>query len=118
MTAAKENVTPQRHDEVIDASSFAAAARALNAAAAARGLATCSWRSPPRDERVQRAIRRRAAAPHTVIVRIADRPDADIIADMAAGLAHVNGADLDVAADLVADVLTGMAAGLERAAGS
>ena len=71
---------------------FAAAARALTAAARQLSLVPPTFRTPPRLVGVDRSVRRRATGSGgTVSVRLRDRPWAAVLADMIDGVVAVNG---------------------------
>ena len=77
---------------------FAAAARALTTAARRAGLASPSFRSPPRLRGATRSLRRRADGGATVAVTLRDRPWAAVLADMVEGVVAANdlaGVDAD-----------------------
>ena len=82
---------------------FSAAARALAAAARARGLLVPGFRSPPRVRGAERTLRRTRTGAVTVAVLLRDRPFAAVMADMVEGV-------------LVANELTGMEATRVRTA--
>lgn len=69
---------------------FARAARAMGAAARARGLVVPGFRSPPRADDIDRALRRRGPSV-TVSVRVKGRPLAAVHADMIEGVVVANG---------------------------
>lgn len=71
---------------------FAAAARALAAAARRFGLAAPTFRTPPRLVGLDRTVRRHARG-GVVSVRIRDRPWPAVVADMIDGVVAVNGLD-------------------------
>lgn len=91
----------------MDAFAFQRAAKALQDEVRRRDDLTVSpaFRSPPRDPRTTRAVRR---APNGVVVSVAlrDREPADVAIDMAAGVAVANGLDPD---GPVADALAAVA---------
>jgi len=70
---------------------FAEAARRLAAEARRSGLAVPGFRSPPGVAGADRSLRRRPDGHTTVAVRIRNRPLADVVADMAAGVVVANG---------------------------
>lgn len=69
---------------------FTQAARALSRAASSRGLVAPGFRSPPRDARFDRAVRRRGGHV-TVAVRVRGRPWPAVLADMIEGVVVANG---------------------------
>jgi hypothetical protein len=71
---------------------FAAAARALAAAARRFGLAAPTFRTPPRLVGLDRTVRRHARG-GVVSVRLRDRPWPAVVADMIEGVVSVNGLD-------------------------
>lgn len=71
---------------------FAAAARALAAAARRFGLAAPTFRTPPRLVGLDRTVRRHAKG-GVVSVRIRGRPWPAVVADMVDGVVAVNGLD-------------------------
>ncbi|MBI2710898.1 MAG: hypothetical protein HYX34_14585 [Actinobacteria bacterium] len=71
--------------------SFAAAARALGAAARARGLRVPAFRSPPRVQGAERTVRRWGDGGATVSVVLRGRPLAAVMADMVEGTVVANG---------------------------
>src|SRR5262245_33619195 len=71
---------------------FAAAARALAAAARRFGLAAPSFRTPPRLVGLDRTLRRHAQG-GVVSVRLRGRPWAAVVADMVDGVVTLNRLD-------------------------
>ena len=71
---------------------FAAAARALAAAARRLGLAAPTFRTPPRLVGLDRTVRRHAGG-GVVSVRLRDRPWPAVVADMVDGVVAVNRLD-------------------------
>jgi hypothetical protein len=69
---------------------FAAAARALGAAARARGLVVPGFRSPPRLRGAERTLRRWPGGRVSVAVRLHERPFAAVVADMVEGVVVAN----------------------------
>ena len=69
---------------------FAAAARRLGAACAARGLVAPAFRSPPRPPGADRTLRRRPDGGAVVAVRLRGRPFAAVAADMVEGTLLAN----------------------------
>ena len=87
---------------------FATAARAIADEARRAGLVVPGFRSPPRREGVDRALRRRPVGPPAVAVRIVGRPIDVVVADMVEGVLVANQArDRD---DLRARLLAAVAA--------
>lgn len=72
---------------------FAAAARALGAAARARQLRVPGFRSPPKLREVDRTIRRRPDGGATIAVQLAHRPWPAVLADMVEGVVVANELD-------------------------
>ncbi len=72
---------------------FAAAARALGAAARQRGLTVPGFRSPPRVKGAERTLRRTPGGAATVAVRLRGRPFAAVVADMVEGVVVANRLD-------------------------
>jgi hypothetical protein len=72
---------------------FAAAARALGAAARRFGLAAPSFRTPPRLVGLDRTVRRHPQG-GVVSVRLRGRPWAAVVADMIDGVVAVNRLDV------------------------
>ena len=70
---------------------FAAAARALGAAARARELVVPGFRSPPRVAGAERTLRRGPGGRVSVAVRLHERPFAAVVADMVEGVIVANG---------------------------
>ncbi len=70
---------------------FAAAARALGAAARAGGYVAPSFRSPPRVPGRMRTIRHHGTGSATVSVVVRGRPWSAVLADMIDGFVAVNG---------------------------
>jgi hypothetical protein len=70
---------------------FAAAARALGAAARARGLVVPGFRSPPRIAGAERTMRRWPGGRVSVAVALRERPFAAVVADMVEGVVVANG---------------------------
>jgi hypothetical protein len=70
---------------------FAEAARRLQQACRARGLAVPAFRSPPGDPAAVRTIRRRPDGGAVVAVRVRGRTLAAVVADMVDGVVAVNG---------------------------
>lgn len=69
---------------------FAAAVRALAAAARAEGLRAPSFRSPPGVEGAVRTVRRRRDGSMSVAVACKGRPWAAVLADLVEGVVVVN----------------------------
>jgi hypothetical protein len=69
---------------------FAAAARALGAAARAKGLVVPGFRSPPRVEGAERTLRRFPGGRVNVAVALRERPFAAVVADMVEGVVVTN----------------------------
>ena len=72
---------------------FAAAARALAAAAKASGLLAPGYRSPPRIVGRSRTVRRRSDGSVVVAVGVRNRPWLAVLADMVDGVVVANGLD-------------------------
>ena len=72
---------------------FAAAARALGAAARARHLLVPGFRSPPRIAGAERTLRRSPGGRVSVAVRLRERPFAAVVADMVEGVVVANELD-------------------------
>lgn len=69
---------------------FAAAARDLCAEARRLGLMAPGFRSPPRLPGADRSLRRRSGAAPAVAVRLRDRPEEQVLADMVDGVLAAN----------------------------
>jgi hypothetical protein len=89
---------------------FAAAARALAAAARRFGLAAPSFRTPPRLVGLDRTLRRHAQG-GVVSVRLRGRPWAAVVADMIDGVVALNRLDVRRANRARADLWHIVAAG-------
>jgi hypothetical protein len=88
---------------------FAAAARAIAAAARRFGLAAPTFRTPPRLVGLDRTVRRHALG-GVVSVRLRGRPWAAVVADMIDGVVAVNGLDPRRANRVRADLWDAVAA--------
>jgi hypothetical protein len=82
---------------------FAAAARALAAAARRFGLAAPTFRTPPRLVGLDRTVRRHVKG-GVVSVRVRGRPWPAVVADMVDGVVAVNGLDARRASRARADL--------------
>ena len=80
---------PARADEMTSVV-FAEVARRINQTAAAAGLTTPSFRSPPRRRGLRRSITRRADGSATVSVALRGRPAMAVVADMIDGVLAAN----------------------------
>ncbi|MCB1250346.1 MAG: hypothetical protein KDB33_00090 [Acidimicrobiales bacterium] len=89
---------------------FAHTAKALGRAAHRLGLGAPSFRSPPKDHAVARAVRRNGDGTTTVSVALRDRPWAAVVADMIEGVVVANHLDGAAAAPVRDALWTAVAA--------
>ncbi|MCU1427111.1 MAG: hypothetical protein JWL83_1111 [Actinomycetia bacterium] len=94
---------------------FATAARRLSAAARAAGLSVPAFRSPPRNPRALRTIRRLPGG-SVIAVRLQQRAFTDVVIDMIDGVLAANRLEGEAAARVRGMLRAAVAAPANRAA--